>query len=151
MREFPHHYSVSAVAHPDGDVILNGERLPALATAPPVEFDGPGNRWSPETLMAAAVADCFALTFRGIARVARLPWTALTCHVTGTLDRVDRVTQFTGFSIDAFVQVPAGTNVEQAKRVLDRAEQTCLIANSLKGGSHLEAVVEVAEGELVAH
>ena len=151
MREFPHHYSVSAVAHPEGEVILKGEHLPALATAPPVEFDGPGNRWSPETLMAAAVADCFALTFRGIARVSRLPWTALTCHVTGTLDRVDRITQFTGFSIDALVQVPAGTSAEQARRALDRAEQTCLIANSLKGSSHLEAVVEVAEGELVAH
>jgi len=150
MREFPHHYSVTAVAHPSGDVTLGGDHLPALATAPPLEFDGPGDRWSPETLMAAAVADCFALTFRGIAKVTKVPWTMLTSHVTATLERVERVTLFTGFSIEAVVQVPAGTSEENVRRALARAEETCLISNSLKGSRHLDVVVQVADGELVA-
>jgi organic hydroperoxide reductase OsmC/OhrA len=142
MQEFPHRYSVAAAANLQGDVALQGERLPSLATAPPAEFGGPGDRWSPETLLVASVADCFVLTFRAIASASKLPWLSLRCDVEGTLDRVERVTQFTGFQIRASLRVPPGTNEEQARRLLARAEQTCLITNSLKGACHLEAEVE---------
>jgi organic hydroperoxide reductase OsmC/OhrA len=67
MQPFPHHYSVIAKADTQGDVALAGDRLPPIPSAPPTEFGGPGDRWSPETLFVAAVADCFVLTFRGIA------------------------------------------------------------------------------------
>ncbi|NUM89599.1 MAG: hypothetical protein HUU37_10375 [Bdellovibrionales bacterium] len=50
MHPFPHHYSVSAVARPDGTVPLSSPGLPELPSAAPREFDGPGDRWSPETL-----------------------------------------------------------------------------------------------------
>lgn len=144
MQEFPHCYSVAAQADAEGDVALESARLPALATAPPAEFGGPGDRWSPETLLVGALADCFVLTFRAIARASKLPWLSLRCDVEGTLDRVERVTQFTSFRVRAALRVPAGANAEQAKRLLARAEQSCLITNSLKGNSHLEAKVEVA-------
>ena len=143
MQEFPHRYSVAALASVEGDVLLEGDRLPSLASAPPAEFGGPGDRWSPETLLVAAIADCFVLTFRAIAGASKLPWTSLRCDVEGTLDRVERVIQFTGFLVRASLRVPAGTNEEQARRLLARAEQSCLITNSLKGTSHLEAEVEV--------
>ncbi len=144
MQPFPHRYSVAAVASVDGDVALEGERLPSLPSAPPTEFDGPGDRWSPETLLVASVADCFVLTFRPIARLSKLPWLSLTCDVVGTVDRVDRVTQFTGFVVRARLRVPVGTNEDQARRLLAKAEETCLVTNSLKAKSHLEAEVEVA-------
>jgi organic hydroperoxide reductase OsmC/OhrA len=73
MQQFPHHYSVVAKADTQGDVALESERLPPISSAPPAEFDGPGDRWSPETLFVAAVADCFMLTFRGIASLSRFP------------------------------------------------------------------------------
>jgi len=65
MQPFPHRYSASATAGPEGYVLLNADGLPPLISEPPVEFDGPGDRWSPETLVVGAVADCFVLTFRG--------------------------------------------------------------------------------------
>lgn len=144
MQEFPHRYVVTAAAGAESDVTLDSAGLPVLASAPPTEFGGPGNRWSPETLLVAAVVDCFVLTFRAIARASKLSWTSLTCEATGTLDRVERVTQFTGFHVRARLSVPAGGNVEQAQRLLQRAEQTCLVTNSLKGTSHLDASVDVA-------
>ena len=82
MRAFPHQYKITAVARPVGDVAIAGERLPNLLSAPPAEFDGPGDRWSPETLQAAAVADCFVLTFRAIAKLSKLPWLSLACEAT---------------------------------------------------------------------
>ena len=61
MQEFPHRYSVTAAGAVDGDVELTAERVPGLRSASPAEFGGPGDRWSPETLLVGAVADCFIL------------------------------------------------------------------------------------------
>jgi organic hydroperoxide reductase OsmC/OhrA len=143
MQPFPHRYSVVATSDTQGDVALYGERLPSIASAPPTEFGGPGDRWSPETLFVAAVADCFVLTFRGIAGLSRFPWVSLECGVTGTVDRVDRVTQFTALDVRARLTVPPGANEEQARRLLSKAEETCLVTNSLKVRPHLEALVDV--------
>jgi organic hydroperoxide reductase OsmC/OhrA len=142
MQPYPHHYSVAATGGVEGEITLESNRLPALTSAAPAEFGGPGDRWSPETLCVSAVADCFVLTFRAIARASKLPWSSLRCDVEGTLERVERQPQFTAFLVRASLQVPAGTNEEQALRLLERAEQSCLITHSLKGTSHLEAKVQ---------
>lgn len=144
MQDFPHHYSAAATGEVSGDVALEGSRLPTLHSASPAEFGGPGDRWSPETLMVAAVADCFLLTFRAVAHASKVSWAGLRCEVGGTLDRVDRVTQFTHFDIRARLQVPAGTSVEQARRALEKAERACLISNSLKATTRLEIEINVA-------
>ena len=39
------------------------------------------------TLLIAAVADCFILTFRAVARASRFEWISLGCTVDGVLDR----------------------------------------------------------------
>ena len=143
---FPHQYQVHTTATPEGDVLLLGERLPDLHTAAPAPFGGPGDRWSPETLVVGAVVDCFVLTFRAVARAAHLPWEALACEADGTLDRIDRVTQFTAFTIRARLRVPPGTQEEDAQRVLARTEEQCLISNSLKAARTFEAHVEISGG-----
>ena len=147
MRELPHHYSVQASAGVDTDVALTAAGIPALATASPAEFGGPGDRWSPETLLVGAVANCFVLTFRAVARASKLPWTVLRCEVTGTLDRVDRLTQFTAFDLHARLCVPPGTDASLAQRSLEKAERGCLIANSLKAPVRLrlQIVTECVE------
>lgn len=142
MQDFPHHYSATARAEAEGDVAIDSARLPSLVSAGPAEFGGPGDRWSPETLLVAAVADCFILTFRAIARGSKLAWTSLSCEVEGTLDRVELATQFTGFRVRAALRVPPGTDEARAKRLLERAEQGCLITNSLKAKSELSLTVE---------
>ena len=144
MHPYPHHYVVRASAAPEGDVPISAERLPTLQTAPPAEFDGPGDRWSPETLVAAAVGDCLILTFRSVTAASKVPWTFLQCRVSGTLDRIDRVTQFTGFEIHATLTVPPGTSPDAARHALEKADRVCLITNSLKGATRLVATIEVA-------
>ena len=144
MKPLPHVYDVSATAAPDGDVELNAVHLPFLHSAPPAEFGGPGDRWSPETFLAAAVGDCFVLTFRAVARASKLSWTSLRVDVAGTLDRVDHVTQFIGFDVRAQLRVPAGTGADEARAALDKAEQQCLISNSLRAPVRLHADVDVA-------
>ena len=141
MQEFPHRYHVTAAGSAEGDVNLTSAGLPVLISAPPAEFGGPGDRWSPETMLVGAVADCFILTFRAVARAMKLPWDSLSCEVEGVLDRVERVTHFTAFQLRATLTVPPGTNAEPAHRALERAEQGCLVTNSLKAAVHLESTV----------
>ncbi len=144
MHAYPHHYQVSASSDAEGDVTLSTEGVADLPSMPPVEFDGPGGYWSPESLLVASVADCFVLSFRAIARASKLEWTSLSCAVDGELDRVERVTQFTGFSVRAELVIPKGTDTAKAERLLHKAEQACLITNSLKADSQLTATVRVA-------
>ncbi|HYU77903.1 MAG TPA: OsmC family protein [Vicinamibacterales bacterium] len=144
MQDLPHHYAVTVAGAVQGDVELTAERLPNLHSASPAEFDGPGDHWSPETLLVGAVGDCFILTFRAVARASKLPWTSLRCHVTGTLDCVDRVTQFTHLHIHAHLMLQAGTDPDFARRALEKAERSCLISNSLKATVHFEPAIDIA-------
>ena len=143
MLPLPHHYEVTATAVPDGDVHLGTEDVTPLATAAPPDFDGPGGRWSPESLLVGAVADCFLITFRGMARTAKLPWTSLECDATGKLDRQDGILRFTQVDLHASLSVPPGTDEAAAKALLQKAEDRCLISRSLNARVHLESVVSV--------
>jgi peroxiredoxin-like protein len=141
MQDFPHHYKILAAAEVEGDVELSGHGLDAISSSPPAEFGGPGNRWSPETLLVAAVADCFILSFRAIARASKLSWVTLKCEVDGTLERSGGSTKFTKFLLRATLEVPKEANVERAHRILEKAEESCLITNSLSAATYLEAEV----------
>jgi len=145
MKAYPHLYHVAAKAAPEGEVLLSSAGLEALHSAPPAEFDGPGDRWSPETLLTAAIIDCFVLTFRAIARVGKLPWISLDCDIEGTLERDQGVSRFTGFRINARLGVPAGTDVEAAERAMHKAEAGCLISNSLLAHPELTATVTIID------
>lgn len=142
MQGFPHQYAVTATGGTSGDISISGEKLPTIITAPPEEFGGPGDRWSPETLLVASVADCYILTFRAIARASNIEWNSLRCDVTGTLDKVDKVTRFTHFSINASVDAPDGTNEARMRRVMEKAEENCLITNSLSATKELSVDIQ---------
>jgi len=144
MHPFPHRYQVRVSAAPEGAVRLAGERLPELASMPPPEFDGPGGYWSPETLLLAAVVDCFVLTFRAIARGSRLDWRELSADVEGLLERVDGNSRFTQFHTRARLVVPPGTDAARARTLLEKAEKGCLISNSLSASRHLECEIVTA-------
>ncbi len=142
MAAFPLHYSVAASGTTQGDVILTADRVSVLRSASPVEFGGPGDRWSPETLLIGAVADCFILTFRAIAMASKLPWDSLRCVAVGTLDRVDRVTQFTHVTLRLQLTIPSGIDANLAHRVLDKAKSACLITSSLKATTEIEVAID---------
>lgn len=137
MEKLPHHYKVTAAGKPDGEVSVSAAGLETIATAAPAEFGGPGNRWSPENFLVAAIADCFILSFRAVARASKLSWASLECEVEGTLERSDGQLKFTEFEVRARLTIPEDTPESHAQRVLEKAESTCLITNSLSGKTRL--------------
>jgi peroxiredoxin-like protein len=144
MQNLPHRYQVSASAETEGNVVLKADDLPQLISAPPAQFGGPGNQWSPEHLLVASVADCFILTFRAVAQASKLAWSNLEASAEGVLERADRVTRFTTITVSATLTVPADTNIDKARQLLEKAEAACLITNSLSGETHLQTEIIVA-------
>lgn len=131
MHSFPHHYSASAAGTTTGAVTVSSPDLPDLATETPTEFGGPGGLWSPETMLTAAVADCFALTWRSVASASGFEWNDLSVAAAGVLDRIDHVTRFTAMHLTVRLGVPAGTDPARADRLVRKTESACLITNSL--------------------
>jgi uncharacterized OsmC-like protein len=91
------------------------------------------------------VADCFVLTFKAIARASKFDWSSVACNVEGVLDRQDDVTRFSSFQIRAVLDVPVGTDEVRARRLLDKAEENCLVTRSLTASPTLDAEVRVAD------
>lgn len=141
MHPYPHTYAASAAAQAEGEVTLSSTGLADLPSMPPPEFDGPGGYWSPETLLTAAVADCFVLSFRAVSRASKFDWSGLSVSVEAVLERVDGVTRFTRFTTRARLAVAAGMDAGRARTLLEKAEKVCLITNSLSAESHLETEV----------
>jgi uncharacterized OsmC-like protein len=146
MHPFPHHYMVKGIVRPYGDAELTAEGVTVIESSPPKEFGGEGIRWSPEGLLTAAIADCLALNFRAIATASRFEWKSLEVTTQGTLDRVAGKMQFTGFNSHAKLLVPPGANAERAEQLLEKAEATCPISNTLNCTRSLivEIIVDAA-------
>jgi peroxiredoxin-like protein len=150
MQDLPHLYVVRADAEGAKNVMLSSAGIPDLETAGPAEFGGPGDVWSPETLLVGAVADCFILSFRAIARKAKLDWVTLTAEASGKLDKLDGFTQFVDFAIRAELTIADEKYRKKAEVILEKAEKYCLVSNSMKAATHLDAVVRVDETQTAA-
>ncbi|MGA9341329.1 MAG: OsmC family protein [Rhodanobacteraceae bacterium] len=145
MQDYPHHYRACAAGGSSGAVRISSPQLPPLETTPPPEYGGDPGYWSPETLLVAAVADCFVLSFRAVAQASALEWDSVDCDVEGTLDRVERITRFTRFDLRARLRVTSPDSRNKAERCLEKAEQACLITNSLNAETMLHCQIDVAE------
>ena len=141
MHALPHLYTVEASARGNEGLQISSGGLPDFTCDAPREFDGPGHRWSPETLLCASLAGCFVLTFRAIARASKVDWRRLGCRVEGKLERIDNVMQFTVFTTEATLEVPEAADSALCTRLLEKAEHTCLIANSLRSRRELRTTI----------
>jgi peroxiredoxin-like protein len=143
MQALPHQYHVQAKAQAESNLQVHASNLTDLTVAPPTQFGGPGDQWSPEDLLMASVASCFILSFRAIARASNFSWLSLECNTQGELDKLAGITQFTKIVIMAKLVIGNDESSEKAERLLNKAEQLCLITNSLSSESHLECEISV--------
>ncbi len=143
MHPFPHRYVVNALTTPGSTVTVRSPDLEDIQSTAPPEFNGPPGNWSPETLFVAAVADCFVLSFRAVANASRLDWSEIDCEAAGVLDRTDEGLWFTRIELQVKLRVPPGADPERAARLLEKAEQSCLVSKSLRSQVTLGTEVTV--------
>lgn len=146
MKPLPHIYEVELTGGPAGYAAASAASLPDLRTAPPREFDGPGDAWSPEQLLLAAVESCFLFTLRAVAAASRLEFTALELSGQARLERKEGATRFTEIVLRPVLTLAAGGDVAAGERVLDKAKRACFVAASLSTSVRLEPEIMVSKG-----
>ena len=144
MESLPHHYSVVVNAKPDNHLQVSADHLPTLDVDAPSQFGGPGDKWSPEELLLAAAANCFVLSFRTVASIAKLEWQAIRCTTDGVLDKVERTMQFTEIVTKVALTIDSEASRQKAETLLAKAEKICIVSNSLTAQNRLkiELIVE---------
>jgi organic hydroperoxide reductase OsmC/OhrA len=148
MKPLPHHYAVRLTGGPAGYAQLAAENRPVLRAAPPVEYDGPGDAWSPEHLLLAAIQSCFLFTFRAVARLSRVEFLGLEVEAEGTVDRADGLTRFTDIVLRPTLTIPGGGDHGRATEALQRTARACLVSASLASPVRVEPQVVEEEEEL---
>lgn len=105
----------------------------SLEIATPPEFRGGlAGYWSPEELIVAATASCFALTLAAIVERRETPLLDATVTATGHVShRNDGQFGFTLIEIDAHLETLAGAEAAAGQAAND-AEQRCLVARALR-------------------
>jgi peroxiredoxin-like protein len=148
----PHYYSVN--------VSWNGERKGMMCSpelqsgqlqngcievATPPEFPkGIAGIWSPEHLFTASVASCFMTTFLAVAENSKLSFHAFQCRSKGKLEEVNGRLVMNEVQLFPTVTVFKDEDRDRAIRVMNKAEQACLITNSVKARVTLQPSVELA-------
>jgi organic hydroperoxide reductase OsmC/OhrA len=128
----------------DGDRItsVTSPDKPELTVATPPEFkNGMPGVWSPEDLLVASVASCYAVTLVAVAERRDLPLREL--HVSGTghlTQRDDGRFGFVAIELTATIRTdePALDAIERTARFAERA---CLVTMALDVPVHIEIVV----------
>jgi organic hydroperoxide reductase OsmC/OhrA len=141
MKPLPHRYEVHLTGGWSGYAALEVPGVPILRTASPPEYDGPGDAWSPEHLLLAAVESCFLFTLRAVALASQLEFDALDLQAVGVVDRRDRVTRFTEIVLRPRLAVRAGTDHARVLHILEKTERACLVSASLSTPIRLEAEI----------
>jgi peroxiredoxin-like protein len=138
MKPLPHTYRVELAGGAGEYAVVSGAEIPDLRSAAPKDFDGPGDAWSPELLLMAAVETCFMFTFRAVASASKVKFTSMQVSGEGVVNRVDGVTKFTEIILRPRLTIAAGTDRERALRVIEKAEKACLVSASLSTPIRLE-------------
>jgi peroxiredoxin-like protein len=141
MKPLPHRYEVALSGGPNGYATLLADGAPPLRSAPPTDFDGPGDAWSPEHLLLAAVETCVMFTFRAIAQASKFDFLSLDLSGSGTVDRKDGATRFTEIILKPRLTLPKDADPERARRMLEKGKKACLVTESLSVSVRLEAEI----------
>jgi peroxiredoxin-like protein len=143
MKPLPHIYRVHLAGGAGSYAVLSDSGLPELRTAPPADFDGPGDAWSPEHLLLAAVESCFLFTFHAIARASKLEFASLELSGEGIVDRQDGITRFSAIVLRPTLRLATGHNRDRAMRILEKSERACLVSASLSTPVRLEPEIVI--------
>lgn len=124
----------------EGQLPKNG----CINVATPPEFPkGIAGIWSPEHFFTAAVGSCLMTTFLSIAENSKLEFVSFYCMSRGKLEQIDGAFLMTEVILEPRVVIRSESQKERAQKVLQKAEQNCLISNSLKSRIEMRPVVEV--------
>lgn len=131
----------------DHDVIAPGKPTLIQGTADPA-FRGDAERWNPEELLVASLAQCHMLTYLALCSLGRVVVTAYEDAARGTMrETPGGGGQFAEVVLSPAVTVAERGMVEAATALHEPAHEQCFIARSVNFPVRHEPVIRVAAGE----
>lgn len=128
---------------------LTAPVLPNLQVDAPPEFKGHEGVWTPEHLFVASVNSCFMTTFLAIAENSKLEFVSFKADAKGKLEKSDgQGFTMTEITLHPRLVVSHSRDAERASRILEKAERSCLISNSIRTEIRLESEVSCADGSV---
>jgi len=104
-----------------------------IEVATPPDFDGGVEGiWSPEHLFLSSVSSCFMTTFVAIAEYSKLSFEDLQVKATAELGKVDGKFEVTKIRLNPELMISDEKFADKARRIMEKAEQACLITRSIK-------------------
>jgi peroxiredoxin-like protein len=121
-----------------------GGGLPDIEVASPPEFGGPGGRWTPEHFFVAAATTCWLTTFLAMAELSRLELAGVDAAAEGVLEKGDdRCFSFSRILLRPRVTLRREEDRDRAVRLIRKAEESCLVARSMRTQIQLEPEVAI--------
>ncbi|MEX2646245.1 MAG: OsmC family protein [Gaiellaceae bacterium] len=132
-----HRFPVAVRRHESGLVRAHVPGKAELSVAVPPELHGRHEGlWSPEELLAASVASCFAVTLDAVAEHMDVPLHDVDVRAATNVERIDG--RYTVTHVDLAVTIETGSGlVERAREAARRAERVCLISAALDCPVHV--------------
>lgn len=115
----------------------------------PAEMGGPGVGTNPDEMLLGAAATCYLITLAAMMERASLPVASLALESEGIVDVTNNIFTYRRIVHRPQVQLAADateSQIEQALRLAEQAETSCMISRSVAGNVALstEPVVERA-------
>lgn len=139
-----HHYKTK-VKWEEGRIgTLSSPTLDSFKVATPPEFPkGVSNTWSPEHLFVASINICLMTTFVAIADNSKLEFESFECEGVGKLEKVDGKFMISEVELNPIVKIKYDKDKERAERIINKAENLCLISNSAKSKIILNPQIKI--------
>jgi len=123
---------------------LNSMNGICIEVATPPEFPkGMAGIWSPEHLFVAAVSACLMTTFLAIAENSTLDFTSFSCAAKGKLEMIEGELMMSEILLKPIVVIHNEMYSNKAMRIVKKAENSCLIARSIKPKITTEISIQV--------
>ena len=114
---------------------ISAPQLSPFIVATPPEFkNGVPNTWSPEHLFVASVNICLMTTFIAVAANSKLDVTRYLSDAVGVIEKIDGKFMFSRIELKPTIHIKFEKDFERAERILKKAENLCLVSNSIKSG-----------------
>jgi organic hydroperoxide reductase OsmC/OhrA len=121
---------------------------PICFSAPP-EFLGESGVWTPEHFFVASVVTCYVSTFSGMSHASKFGFISLEVDAEGVLEKGPGGWRFTEVKLRPALKIARAEERERAKVLLEKAEQSCLVARSISARVTLESAISVTPESLV--
>jgi len=133
-----------ALARRAGTLTSGSGALDELPVTWASRTERPDGKTSPEELIAAAHASCFAMALALVLGEDDTPPDRVRVSATCTLDEVDGAPRVTAVELTVHARVPGIEEPADLERVVGRAADLCPVSNALRGNVEINVRSELA-------